>query len=221
MSDKRDKFQFLRGKIISGRVYPEFFALSTSDRVINIGCGEGPQALVYARQYREMVGVDINRNRLERSREAMQLFETHNYMTLVAKVEHMPFRNEAFDKAIAVDIIEHVQSPHLLCREAHRILNPAGELLITFPAMHDKFNDLVSRLASVVRKHPKDKEKHGGWNPDTHNQSYSIGQWLDIIKGSGFTPTWAIQVFHISTAVRTSGAWDAAFSRARVTTSIW
>jgi len=42
MGGKKDRFHFLQGKILSGRVYPEFFAFNLSDRVLNIGCGEGP-----------------------------------------------------------------------------------------------------------------------------------------------------------------------------------
>ena len=57
----------LKAKILSSRTYPEFFPFSPNDRVINIGCGEGPQAIVYAGQYEEMIGVDINKERLKNS----------------------------------------------------------------------------------------------------------------------------------------------------------
>lgn len=186
MGGKKDKFHFLRGKILSGRIYPEFFQFNQGDRVINIGCGEGAQAVVYAGQYGEMIGLDINRNRLEKSREAMHLYKVSGYSTIAGNVENMPFRSGAFDKVIAVDIIEHVQSPHQLCREAHRMLRDRGEMLITFPAMHDKFISLVDRFVRIIRRRKKEKKQRVEWNPDAHNQSYPVGEWIRIVEKSGF-----------------------------------
>ena len=189
MDGKNNKYHFLRGKIISGRVYPEFFALNRGDRVINIGCGEGPQAVVYAGQFREMIGIDINRQRIEKSREAMWLFKMRDYTTVIANVEQMPFRNGAFDKAIAVDIAEHVQSPQQLCQQAHRILKENGEILITFPTMHDKYTGLVTTLVRVIKRSKRDNVKSSVWNPDAHNQSYSVGYWKKIVEEAGFELT--------------------------------
>jgi len=191
MGSKKDKFHFLRGKMLSGRVYPEFFALDPGDRVLNIGCGQGPQAVVYAGQFREMIGIDINRQRLGKSREAMRLFKVRDYTTVMANVEQMPFRNGAFDKAIAVDIAEHVRSPQKLCRQAHRILKENGEVLITFPTMHDKYTEMVSMLVRVIRrpKPKRDSMKSSEWNPDAHNQSYPVGRWIKIVEEAGFELT--------------------------------
>lgn len=186
MGCEKDKFHFLRGKIISGRIYPEFFALNSSDRVLNIGCGEGAQTVVYAGRYWEMMGIDINQGRLEKSREAMHLYNVEGYTAITANVENMPFRSGVFDKAIAVDIIEHVKSPHQLCREAHRMLNENGELLITFPSMHDKFTNLVTALVHIIRKQKRNKAKPGDWNPDAHNQRYPVSEWVRIVEESGF-----------------------------------
>jgi len=186
MGGKKEKFHFLRGKILSGRVYPEFFGFAPDDRVLNIGCGEGAQAIVYAGQYREMIGVDINRVRLQKSKEAMHLFHIRRYITVAASVERMPFRDGEFDKAIAVDIIEHVKSPHRLCQEARRILKENGEMLITFPAMHDKFTSLVDGFVSIIRRRKKDSQKGAEWNPDAHNQNHPVGEWIRIVEGNGF-----------------------------------
>ena len=187
MGSKKDRFHFLKGKILSGRVYPEFFAFNPDDRVLNIGCGEGAQAVVYAGQYREMIGIDINRGRLEKSKEATRHFTMLGYTVIVANVEQMPFSDETFDKAIAVDIIEHVQSPCRLCNEAHRTLNENGEMLITFPAMHDKFTNFISALVRIIRKPKNDGTKSKEWHPDAHNQSHPIREWKRIIEESGFT----------------------------------
>jgi SAM-dependent methyltransferase len=182
----KDKFKFLKGKLLSGRVYPEFFPFNSNDHVINIGCGEGPQTIVYARQYNKMVGVDIDRERLEKSKEAMKFYGVKDYTMLCTNVEKIPLKDCIFDKALAVDIIEHVQNPKKLCLEANRLLKENGELLITFPAMHDKFTNLVSKIGRFVLRRNKKETHSAEWNPDAHNQEYPLNEWIAIVESCGF-----------------------------------
>ncbi|HUW21153.1 MAG TPA: class I SAM-dependent methyltransferase [Candidatus Bathyarchaeia archaeon] len=176
----------MEGKLLSARVYPEFFSFEPSDRVINLGCGKGPQAIAYAGQYREMIGVDINKKKLAESKEVMKIYGVKNYQTICANVENIPLPSNSFDKAIAIDIIEHVQNPGKLCFEANRLLKRKGRLLVTFPAMHDKFLNLVSKVKCVILKQEKKKILTSGWNPDAHNQSYPLKRWISIVESCGF-----------------------------------
>jgi ubiquinone/menaquinone biosynthesis C-methylase UbiE len=181
-----DRQCFLKGKILSGRVYPEFFPLNPNDRVVNLGCGEGPQAIVYAGQYKEMVGVDINKDRLIRSEEAMKVYGIQGYATLWVNVENIPLPDKSFDKAIAIDIIEHVQSPKNLGLEVNRLLKENGELLITFSAMHDKFTKLFTALVCLIPRRKRKEPASSEWNPDAHNQEYPLSQWIRVIESCGF-----------------------------------
>jgi len=181
-----DKFRFLKGKLLSGRVYLEFFPFNPNDRVVNLGCGEGPQAIVYAGKYREMVGIDINKDRLRKSHETMRIYNVQDYATLCANVEKIPLLSFSFDKAIAIDIIEHVQNPRNLCLEANRLLSVNGKLLITFPVMHDKFTRVVSKVGRFISKRKKERKHSCGWDPDSHNQANSLRQWIRIVESYGF-----------------------------------
>ena len=183
---EKDKLKINKGKILSGRVYPEFFSFDKDDKVLNIGCGEGPQAIVYANQCKEMIGVDINEERMERSKKAMELYDVKNYKTVYANVESIPLPSESFDKAIAVDIIEHVQNPKKLCLEARRLLKEDGELLITLPAMHDRYTDLASWINSLIFKRKKEKKNSLEWNPSSHNHDYPVKKWIKIVEKCGF-----------------------------------
>jgi len=173
------------GKILSSRVYPEFFQFSPESRVLNIGCGKAPQAVVYKGAYGEMVGVDINKERIEESYKLLQERNIQNYSAICANVEKIPLEDNSFDHALAVDIIEHVQNPDRVCREAHRLLKENGRLLISFPTLHDKYVDFISGLARFIfRKKKKIKGKE--WNPDEHCQEYSAKDWIKLIEGCGF-----------------------------------
>ncbi len=183
--NQTDVFGFLRGKLVSSRIYPEFFPFNKEDRVVNIGCGQGPQAIAYAGQYKEMIGVDLDEKRLEKSHEAMRMYGVNNYKTICSNVEAMPLPDQSFDKAIAVDIVEHVQNPQKLCSEANRLLKPTGELLVTFPTMHDKFTDFVSKIGRVLGR-KNQTVKSTTWNPDEHNQFHSPKAWIALVEGCGF-----------------------------------
>ena len=133
-----------------------------------------------------MVGVDINEDRLTRSEEAMNIYGIQGYATLCANVENIPLPDKSFDKAIAIDIIEHVQSPKNLGLEANRLLKENGALLMTFPAMHDKFTQLVTTLVRLILRRKKKEPASTEWNPDAHNQEYPLSEWISIVESCGF-----------------------------------
>src|SRR5207244_3821228 len=45
----------------------------------------------------------------------------------------LPYRSGAFDRATCLEVIEHVIDPLQLLRELHRVLRPAGRLILTTP----------------------------------------------------------------------------------------
>jgi len=177
----------LAGKVLSGRVYPEVFPLADTDRVVNVGCGGGPQAVVYKGRYSRMVGLDINLGRLQGSRADLKAYGLgREYHTVCADVERVPLTDGTFDKALAIDIIEHVQHPETLCAETFRLLRPGGLLLITFPLQHDRFKTAVSALARVLLRRVK-RPVSTAWDPDAHNSAHGFAKWTAIIESAGFT----------------------------------
>lgn len=179
-----NRFDFLKGKLISGIIYPKFFRLSLNDIVLNVGCGEGPQAITYKGQYKRMVGIDIQEGRLNVAKEAMKHYGIVNFEAVLGDVENMPFKNNEFDKVLAVDIIEHVLSPEKVIGEIHRTLKDGGEVLITFPMMHDVYTGLASWFGKNILR--RKKEKREGWDPNIHHQRKSFRNWDELMKKNGF-----------------------------------
>jgi cyclopropane fatty-acyl-phospholipid synthase-like methyltransferase len=174
------------GKVLASRIYPRFFPLDPQDRVINLGCGDGPQAVVYADQAREMVGVDINPDRVRRSEDAARAAGAVGYRAICANVEETGLPAGSFEKAIVIDVIEHVEHPDRLLAEVRRLLVPGGRVLITFPALHDRYVDAGSWLKRTLlrrpaRPHPEE------WHPDLHNQDRPLSAWLRLCAEAGFT----------------------------------
>lgn len=179
----------LRGKLLSSKIYPDFFPFTKKDEVINIGCGEGPQVIIYSKQYSKMIGIDINKERLRYSEEVIKDLGIDNFKAICSDVESIPLKNKLFDKALAIDIIEHVKKPQDLCYEAHRLLKHDGELLITFPVMYEKYCALIKIAGRIVKfiigRKKKDK-KEEKWNPDDHHHKYPIKEWIRLVEDSGF-----------------------------------
>ncbi|MEO1286713.1 MAG: class I SAM-dependent methyltransferase [Chloroflexota bacterium] len=184
-----EQSKFIAGKVLSGRVYPEFFPFASSDTVLNIGSGYGPQAIAYGGHFKQMVGVDITLQRLQHSRILSQTETMGNYIPIMGNVEQLPFPEAYFDKAIAIDIIEHVQSPKAMCGEIRRILKERGRVLITFPTMHDRYTEAISWISRNILRRKSKGTFHDAtteWHPDHHNQEFRIDEWLALVEDCGF-----------------------------------
>nr|MBI3614437.1 class I SAM-dependent methyltransferase [Nitrospirota bacterium] len=62
----------------------------------------------------------------------------------------LPFESETFDAVACVEGIEHIENPHLLAREANRILRKGGMFYVTTPNVLS----IRSRLSYLLRGYP-------------------------------------------------------------------
>jgi len=185
MPDEQIEIDFNKGKLLSGIIYPEFFQISKNETVLNIGCGDGVQAIIYKNSFKKMTGIDINEKRLKTAKQLAEYYSIGNFEIICANAEEIPL-NDEFDKIIAIDIIEHVVHPTKMVSEIKRLLKDDGKLLITFPAMHDKWENLFRFIGRKILRRKKRTMLKIGWNPDAHQYDYSLKQWLDIMDGGGF-----------------------------------
>lgn len=176
---------FNRGKLLSGRIYPEFFPINKEETVLNIGCGDGVQAVIYNGSFKKMVGVDINQKRLGMAKELAAHYQFNNFETLGANVEKIPLVEE-FDKIIAVDIIEHTERPEKMAAEARRLLKTGGEIMITFPVLHDKWENFFRFVGRKILRRKGKTVKKEGWDPDAHQYDFGLAQWFALMRKGGF-----------------------------------
>lgn len=176
--------RLFNGKVQSAVIYPKFFPFRSADAVVNLGCGLGPQAVAYKGTFARMVGVDLDAARLNDSRVLLSEQGVTGYETVHAPVEATGLPSASFDKALAIDIIEHVIDPAAFLREAHRLLKPGGELLVSVPAMHDHyvhfFRWIGRRLGRRTQELP-----HG--HLDAHNSNHSVAGWRKMVEATPFT----------------------------------
>lgn len=95
--------------------------------ILDAGCGTGLAEEVLS-PMGTVIGLDIAAEAIGgRSSESAERL-------CLASVNPSPFRDEAFDLVVALDIIEHIENDEGAMREFHRITKPGGKLVVTVPA---------------------------------------------------------------------------------------
>jgi SAM-dependent methyltransferase len=100
------------------------------DRVLDLGCAAGAISHHLSTLGCETVGVDPEPIAVEKARELFPGLEFR-----LANGASLPFDTGSFDKAVAADLVEHLDDEtfRAMLREAHRVLRPGGTLSIYTP----------------------------------------------------------------------------------------
>ena len=99
-----------------------------SDDCLDLGCGDGsscgPWLTANARSY---LGVDVSGEAIVRAR-ARGLDAQK-----IADIGELPFQTGTFGAVICTEVLEHLLEPAAAVKEALRVLQPGGLLLVTVP----------------------------------------------------------------------------------------
>jgi SAM-dependent methyltransferase len=108
----------------------ELVAPSRGDRVLDLGCAAGATSHFLSTFGCETVGVDAEALAIEQART---LFPSLRFE--LADVRALPFADGSFDKAVAADLVEHLDDETLVAMlgEARRVLRPGGSLSLYTP----------------------------------------------------------------------------------------
>lgn len=99
-------------------------------RVLDIGCGTGPQSRTIAAlpDVGEVVGVDQLEPFLERGRELAADLPSVSFRQ--ADARDLPFDDDSFDVVVLHTLLTHVPGPEGVLAEAYRVLKPGGSVAI-------------------------------------------------------------------------------------------
>ncbi len=100
---------------------------SRSPRLLDVGCGTGG-TLDRLRQYGDVIGIDTEAR-------ALAFCVARGYRNLaLASATALPFANDTFEAAVALDVLEHIPDDVAAVCEISRTLVPGGIAFITVPA---------------------------------------------------------------------------------------
>jgi 2-polyprenyl-3-methyl-5-hydroxy-6-metoxy-1,4-benzoquinol methylase len=104
-------------------------------RVLDIGCGTGGISVAFARRKAIVFSLEPNDTHgllmdltVARAREAGV-----SLCPVIARGEKIPFPDLSFDIVILFDVIEHVQDPENVMKDAARVLRDDGVLFVETP----------------------------------------------------------------------------------------
>jgi len=95
-------------------------------RVLEAGCGTG---LILRTLGASAVGADLSRGMVKKARE-------RGLTVVQASVEHLPFRNGAFDGACSFKVLAHVPPIRDALAEIARVVRPGGHVALEFYNRH-------------------------------------------------------------------------------------
>ena len=99
--------------------------------VLDIASGEGYGAALLAGVARSVVGVDINPECVEHSKQYYQQISNLEY--LLGSCESIPLPDASVDVVTSFETIEHHDKHQEMMREIKRVLKPNGRLIISSP----------------------------------------------------------------------------------------
>jgi ubiquinone/menaquinone biosynthesis C-methylase UbiE len=102
------------------------------DRILDLGAGAGWCSALLQRLNRRTVAVDIAHEMLAVSRERPG---AKPIAAVAGDLEHLPFADGSFDKAVCLSAIHHVPDMPAALREIARVLTPTGVAVFSEPGV--------------------------------------------------------------------------------------
>jgi spore maturation protein CgeB/ubiquinone/menaquinone biosynthesis C-methylase UbiE len=105
-------------------------------RILDIGCSQGIVCLLLAREGFNCVGIDYEKTAIEYALEELKKEEDIVRKRVEFKIGdavHLSFEDDSFDTVILGEILEHLNHPEKVLKEAKRVLKDGGMAIITVP----------------------------------------------------------------------------------------
>src|SRR4030067_553071 len=107
------------------------------ERILEVGVGTGLSLPLYPSGV-QVTGIDISDEMLARARTRTARDGLEHVAALLRMdAEHMQFRDDSFDKVVAMYVVSVVPSPAQLVAEMRRVCRPGGEVYIVNHFQHD------------------------------------------------------------------------------------
>jgi SAM-dependent methyltransferase len=123
--------------------------LRAGERVLDVACGSGTAALVAARRYCNVIGMDYVPALLDRAR-LRALAEGLEVEFLEADAQGLPFPDDSFDAVLSVYGVQFAPDQPRAANELLRVTRPGGRIVLASPmptgwsgeffAVHAKYN---------------------------------------------------------------------------------
>ena len=140
-----DKFREKQGLVTEYQQYAgslqdliKGIGLNKKATVMEVGPGEGELLTRLAKQFTQVIAVDNSKEMLDKARSAIHAIKNDNVDFLCGETSHALRRKLHCDLLIFNMVLHHISSPARTFKDAAKLLNPQGVLLIVDLCSHDQ-----------------------------------------------------------------------------------
>lgn len=142
--------------------------------ILDVGCGTGSLLAALARSgATSLAGVDLAPNIVAVARKKISAAGARADLRAADAEEPLPWPSESFDVATLTGVLHHFYRPHDALAEIHRVLRPAGRLLVVDPCFLGPLRQLFNLYLRIL---PHDGDYH----------FYSASQAGRLLAAQGF-----------------------------------
>lgn len=123
------------------------------DRVLDIGCGSGTAALVAARRYCEVTGIDYVPALIDRAKRRARA-EGFDIDFRVADAQALPFSDGDFDAVLSVFGVQFAPNQQQAADEMLRVCRPGGKVGLATPIPEGWTGDFFATIAKYMPPPP-------------------------------------------------------------------
>jgi len=88
--------------------------------LLDIGCGNKPYEELFHGKINSYIGCDVVQSDLQR-------------VDVICEATNLDFESEVFDTVFSTQVIEHVNDPFLMLKEAYRVMKKGGVIIVSAP----------------------------------------------------------------------------------------
>jgi 2-polyprenyl-3-methyl-5-hydroxy-6-metoxy-1,4-benzoquinol methylase len=144
--------------------HEKFSELVSGKNIVDVGFAQVPNKYLKG----NVTGIDIQRVK-----------KPQNYKKVLAlnlNYEKIPLKNNSQDTVLLGDVIEHVENPSFLLREANRILRNEGKLILSTPHANDLWTNIHNWFLPFI----KDQDE------GEHLSNWAKLDMIRLLKKNGF-----------------------------------
>ena len=146
------------------------FSEARNKEVLEIGCGNGTDGVMFASNGADYTGVDLTQTAVDATKDHFSLLGLPGRFK-VENAERLTFPDETFDIVYSFGVLHHTPNPARAIEEVYRVLKPRGKAIIML-YHKNSFNYFVRIMLYIrLRVLLEILFQHGNWKTDKNTRS--------------------------------------------------
>jgi 2-polyprenyl-3-methyl-5-hydroxy-6-metoxy-1,4-benzoquinol methylase len=153
--------------------------LAGAQRCVELGCSDGRMTALIAPVVGHLTAVDGSAAYIQAVRDRVPSVEAVNCLF----EEFSP--SEPYDVAVLAHVLEHVEDPVRVLRQAFSVLRPGGRAIVTVPNASSLHRQVGVAMGMIAHR----AELNEGDRRIGHRRVYERDQLVEDVRAAGFTPS--------------------------------